>query len=464
MNGVKHVYPTFFSFTFFHATCTIRGFQNFNSNMRWWLYNILFCAAYTLMTPWFAFRMARRGGYRARFGERFGRYSPEVRARLETPGPQFCWIHAVSVGEVYAAAQIMRALRERDASIRFVLSTTSSTGFRVAEKEARENDVTLYCPLDFPWCVRRALRAIQPRCLILTESEIWPNLIRQCAAANIPVFLVNARVSDRSAPRYKFLRFWFGPVFQCFTRIIAQSETDRQRLVDAGADAASITVTGSVKFDAVRRDGEKEKSLAAFLSACGMMGNGRVLLLGGSTWPGEDAALLGIYAGLRPKHPGLRLAIVPRHFEKADAVEAAIQQRGFACLRKSRMNAPPAQPDENAVLLADTTGELAAFYGCADIAFVGRSLCAHGGQNMIEPCLCGVATVVGPWTENFRPVMSDLLAQEALWQVRDVATLREAIERLVASPAIRHELGKRGREAVEHRKGAAGVCAEMILK
>ena len=428
--------------------------------MRWFFFNVLFFIAYLLMLPYFAFRMVRRGGYKARFGERFGRFDAAVLERLKKPGRAFFWIHAVSVGEVYVAGQVMAALRERDPQIRFVLSSTSSTGFREAEKEARAEDVAIYCPLDFPWAVRRALRVINPRCLILTESEIWPNLIRQCAAGGVPVFLVNARVSDRSAPRYRALRFWFGPVLRQMTWMMAQSELDKQRLVDAGADAAKIEVLGSVKFDAVRRDAEKEKELAGFLRACGMTGEGRVLLLGGSTWPGEDEILLDIYKGLREKFAGLRLAIVPRHFEKANAVEANIRKRGFSCLRKSRKEA--AQPVD--VLLADTTGELGAFYALADIAFVGRSLCMHGGQNMIEPCLCGVATVVGPWTENFRPVMSDLLAHGAVVQVADAAELGKEIERLVASEATRHELGQRSREAVALRRGVVGACAEGILK
>ncbi len=432
--------------------------------MRWFLFNILFCVAYLLMLPYFAFRMIRRGGYRARFGERFGRFDAAVTARLTQPGPPFFWIHAVSVGEVYVAGQVMRALREHDPSIRFVLSSTSSTGFREAEKEVRDADVTIYCPLDFPWFVQRALRLIRPCCLLLTESELWPNLIRHCARGNVPVFLVNGRVSDRSAPRYRALRFWFGPVLRSFTWIMAQSELDKQRLVDAGADPATIDVLGSVKFDVARRDVAKEKQLAEFLAACDMTGENRLLLLGGSTWPGEDEILLDIYAALRPRFPELRLVIVPRHFEKADAIEARILNMGLTCLRKSRMSPTPPPRDGSAVLLADTTGELMGMYGLADIAFVGRSLCMHGGQNMIEPCLCGVATLVGPWTENFRPVMSDLLAHGGLLQVQDAAELHRAIERLVAEPQARHALGQRGREAVELRRGVVGACVDQILK
>ena len=260
--------------------------------MRWWLYNVLFAVAYAVMLPQFLLRMKRRGGYRSRMGDRFGRYPADVLARLQQMEGTV-WIHAVSVGEVYVAGQVMRAMRAREPGLRFVFSTTSSTGWREAEKQVGPSDVLVYNPLDFPLCVRRALAAIRPRALILTESEIWPTLIRACHRRGVPLFLVNARVSDRSAPGYRRLRFWFGPVLRMFTALLAQSETDKQRLVEAGADPARIKVTGSFKFDVAIRNPVKEQEVAAFLARrdCGPT---RTVLLGGSTWPGEDAALLRI--------------------------------------------------------------------------------------------------------------------------------------------------------------------------
>ena len=220
--------------------------------MRWWLYNVLFAVAYVVMLPHFLLRMKRRGGYRSRMGDRFGRYPADVLTRLQQMQGAV-WIHAVSVGEVYVAGQMMRAMRARELGLRFVFSTTSSTGWREAEKQVGPEDVLVYNPLDFPLCVRRALAAIRPRALILTESEIWPTLIRACHRRGVPLFLINARVSDRSAPGYRRLRFWFGPVLRTFTAILAQSEADKQRLVDAGADPERITVTGSFKFDVAIR-------------------------------------------------------------------------------------------------------------------------------------------------------------------------------------------------------------------
>ena len=427
--------------------------------MKWLLYNALFSVAYVAVLPSFLLRMKRRGGYRARMGDRFAKYPEDVLANLSGCAESSrIWIHAVSVGEVQVAGQLMRALRKADPAIRFVFSTTSSTGWRTAEKEVSDQDILIYNPLDFPCLVKRAFDAIRPRAIILTETEIWPNFIREAKRRRVPLFLANARISDRSAPRYRALRWFFGEVFRCFTKTYVQSDLDADRLVAAGADRATMEVTGSFKFDVARRRPEKETELRAWA------GDGRILL-GGSTWPGEDEALLRIL----PELPAdVKLVIAPRHFEKADAVEENIAKAGFRCIRRSRgESTADAMPDAGPrpVFLADTTGELMGLFGIASAAFVGKSLCAHGSQNMIEPCLCGIPTVVGPYTENFRPVMSDLLAADAIVQVEDENGLRAVLKSFF--DPVRHEcasaLGERAKKAVERRRGATERCASDIL-
>ena len=417
--------------------------------MKWFVYNILFGIAYMAMLPSFLLRMKRRGGYRARMGDRFGRYP----AGLGFP-PSPVWVHAVSVGEVAVAGQLMRAMRAKDPSVRFVFSTTSSTGWKQAEGQVGPNDTLIYNPLDFGACVRRALDAARPRAIILTESEIWPNFIRAAKKRGIPLFIVNARVSDRSAPRYRKLRWFFGEVLRCFTKIFAQSDLDATRLTNAGADPAAVVVTGSFKFDVAKRNPPKEEELRAWI------GTGEVLL-GGSTWPGEDEALLRIYAELVKTRPDVKLVIAPRHFEKADAVEANIRKAGFGCVRRSRGDTRGAAQDE--VYLCDTTGEMMGLFGISTVAFVGKSLCEHGSQNMIEPCLCGVPTLVGPYTENFRPVMSDLLAADAILQVPDEEGLKHEIVRLFGDAQARTALGARAQAAVERRRGVVDRCADELL-
>jgi 3-deoxy-D-manno-octulosonic-acid transferase len=446
--------------------------------MKWTVYNILFLLAYPFLLPGFLLRMLRRGGYAARFGDRFALYPEEILRKLgrldalsDSHAPsasQFVWIHAVSVGEVQVAGQLMREWRKAEPSVRFCFSTTSSTGWKMAEREITPSDVLIYNPLDFPTFVRAALQTVRPRAMVLVESEIWPNFIRRAAKEKVPVFLINARVSDRSAPRYRAAKCFFKDIFSIFTRIFAQSALDRDRLVAAGAPEDIVDVTGSFKFDVAHRAIEKESEIDAWIDASLAPAKRGKIILGGSTWPGEDEALLKIYRAIFDAHKGEEdaptLIIAPRHFEKADAVEENIRRARFQCVRRSRKGAPPTGEGDARVLLADTTGELMALYALADIVFVGKSLCAHGSQNMIEPCLCGKPTVVGPFTENFRPVMSDLLAADALVQVASEKELAEKITSLYNDPAECEALGARAAKAVEARCGVVQRCVAAILE
>jgi len=417
--------------------------------MKWIVYNALFGVVYPFLLPGFLLRMARRGGYKARMGDRFALYPQELIRQFRS-APDWIWIHAVSVGEVQIAGQLMREWRAQDPDVRFCFSTTSSTGWKMAEREVTERDALIYNPLDFPSWVKSALKTVRPRAIILTESELWPNFIMQAKKYRIPLYLVNARVSDRSAPRYKKARWFFGDVLSAFTRIFAQSEMDKARLVDAGAPSDQVEVTGSFKFDVARRNPAKERELADWC------GGGRILL-GGSTWPGEDEVLLQIYRQLKQRGDAVKLVIAPRHFEKADQVEANIVKAGFTCARRSKGT-------QGEVYLADTTGELMGLYGIASVVFVGKSLCAHGSQNMIEPCLCGKPTLVGPYTENFRPVMSDLKEGEGIWEVQSAEELARAVLELFADEAKAASLGDRARAAVERRKGVVPRVVKSIME
>ena len=493
--------------------------------MKWALYNLLFAAVYPFLLPGFLLRMLRRGGYAARMGDRFALYPEELRSGISSGASDsrragWIWIHAVSVGEVQVAGQLMREWRKAEPDVRFCFSTTSSTGWKIAEKELKDigaqcstsnlqpstSDVLIYNPLDFPNFVKSALRTVRPRAIVLTESEIWPNFIRTAKKMGIPLFLINARVSDRSAPRYKAAKWFFGEVLSCFTKIFAQSDLDKARLVAAGAPADKVEVTGSFKFDVARRNEDKDRELRDWIFGKREEGRGKreegsenrgdaKILLGGSTWPGEDEILLRIYkklltSSLFPLPSSLLLVIAPRHFEKADAVEANIRKAGFACIRRSlgskskdeveqwkeQFHCSPSTKDFDypPVYLADTTGELMGLYGIADVVFVGKSLCAHGSQNMIEPCLCGKPTLVGPYTENFRPVMSDLLASDAIIQVKDAEELERKMVELLGSSDLRGrdapapcnsqalQFGERAKAAVEKRLGVVAKCVSEI--
>ena len=431
--------------------------------MRWFLYNALFAIGYTLMLPKFFLRMRKRGGYRADFGQRLGRFAPEVAARLaEKPR---VWIHAVSVGEANLAGAVLRELRRVAPGESFIISTTSSTGHAVCEKLAGPDDVLIYLPVDFPHIVRRALKGIDAKALVLTESEFWPNLIRACHRRDIPVILVNGRVSDRSAPRYRRLRCFFAEVFDCFAAMLVQSELDRQRLLAAGAPADRVRVAGSVKFDVAQRQPGREQRAAAWLRQLDLAGD-RLLLLGGSTWPGEELALAQAWAAARQAAPDLRLVLVPRHMERGDAVERELASAGFRCLRRSRMKAgrETQAPGPDSILMVDTTGELFALYALADLVFVGKTLEPNvGGQNMIEPASFGKAVLCGPHTENFAAVMDLFRADGAIREVADAAALRQAVGELAADPVQRAALGERARRVVEAQRGALARTAQVIV-
>ncbi len=430
--------------------------------MRWVFYNIVFSLAGLFMLPHFWLKMKRRGGYRANFKNRFGRYSESQLAGFAKGRPIL--IHAVSVGEVGVAFQFIAAMRAGNPALRFVVSTTSSTGWKEAEKRLGDGDTLIYNPLDQPVFVNRALDAIAPSAFIMVETEIWPNLIRACARRQIPMCIVNGRLSDKTAPAYRRLRFWFGPALRLVRLILVQSDLDASRFAAAGARPDAIKVTGSFKFDVARRNEAKEEMWHKLLAALAL-DPPRQILLGASTWEGEERLLLSCYTALVRRFPSLRLVLVPRHFERREAVETEIAAAGLRSVRKSDLDsgAVPAAPlGPGDVLLGDTTGEIMGLYPFATVAVVGRSFCSRGGQNMIEPCLCGIPTVVGPETQNFRPVMADLLAAGAIEQVPSADALEETLAALLADETRRRELGSRAAAAVHARRGAVNTCVAAV--
>lgn len=430
--------------------------------MRWFLYNILFFIAGLFLLPHFYLKMKRRGGYKANFKNRFGRYTPEQLKNIGEGGAIL--IHAVSVGEVGVAFQFMASMREVNPNQRFVISTTSSTGWKEAEKRLTENDTLIYNALDLPIFVNRELDRIKPSAFITVETEIWPNLIRACARRSIPMFIVNGRISDKTAPTYRKLRFWFGPVLRLFKLILVQSDLDASRFISAGANPETIQVTGSFKFDVAKRNEVKEAMWKELLEKSAFNAP-QMILLGASTWDGEEALLLDTYKALSQKYPNLRLILVPRHFERREVVEKEISARGLNSVRKSDLDsgAYKVKPlTDRDVILADTTGEIMGLFPFAAVTVIGRTFRSQGGQNMIEPCLVGVPTIVGPETQNFRPVMADLLASKAIIQLSKDEELIPELDRLLGDETARKELGTTASKAVLARRGVVNHCVNAV--
>ena len=430
--------------------------------MIWWLYNLVFPVAFACLLPHFLLRMWRRGGYARDFAQRWGRYAPAEAARLAAPGRPV-WIQAVSVGELGVAFSFMEELRRRDPAVRFVVTTSTSTGHALALKKVQAPDATLYFPMDVPWVMPRVLRRIRPAAVVLVENEMWPNLIRYARKQGIPTVMINGRISAHSFAGYRKIRFITRRLLPQIHRGCMQSAADRDRLLALGAPAERVEVTGSAKYDLGPTPPTAEVRARDLLATLGAAPGGPVLV-GGSTWAGEDAFLLDFYRAAKPAHPGLLLVLVPRHAERRDEVLAEIRRRGLDVVQRSRFpdGTPPPAPRPD-VLLVDTTGELRGFYAAADLVFVGKSLTQTGGQNPIEPAKDGKPVVVGPHMENFAAIAQDFAAANAWVQARDAADLHAVLLRLLDDAAERARLGRAAAELVARQAGALRLMADRVL-
>ncbi len=427
----------------------------------WWLYNLLFAIGFPLLLPHFLWRMWRRGGYGPGFWQRVGYYAPAVRRRLAAR--RRYWIHAVSVGEMYVALRFIAEWRAREPGAAFVISTTTSTGHAIAASHLGTDDVLIYFPADFPFIVGRVLRRLRPLALILTEGEYWPNLLRRAHAGGVPLFVINARVSARSFRGYRRLGGFFSGLMQRFALLLAQGDEDARCLLALGAVPGRVRALGTAKYDIDPAAAVDAGEVHAWLAAAGI-DPAAPLLVGGSTWEGEEQALLAAYRALRAEFPALRLVLVPRHAERRVAVAADVVAAGFDCiLRSAQPPQPRPAPDSTpAVFVVDSTGELTRFYAAATLIFVGKSLTQHGGQNIIEPAVQAKPILVGPHLENFPVVAADFRAAGALVQVQDAAGLEAAVRDLLRAPARRQALGAAARGVVEAKQGVMRASVDLI--
>lgn len=417
--------------------------------MLWILYNLLFPVVFLFMLPKFLMRMVRRGGYWQHFEQRIGHFGHGTKERLREH--RRVWVHAVSVGEIYVALRFIKAYREAHPGTCFALSTTTSTGHAIGRKEIDARDVLFYFPVDLPVIIKKVLRIVNPLRIVLVEGEFWPNLIRLADNRGVPVSLVNGRMSENSYKGYRKLKSLTADVLRRINPICVQGELDEQRMVGIGAPRENVHRMGTVKFDVAERDPTGEAVAHEVMQSIHIPDTA-VVLLGGSTWPGEEEVLCKLYKRLKADHPELFLVIVPRHVERADEVIRVLDTQGLSYVRRSHVDgaSPAEKPD---VLFVDTTGELRNFYSVADIIFVGKSLREHGGQNPIEPAMFGKAVVVGPNMENFPAVMEEFLGRQAIEQVDGEEAMGAAIEQLLKEKASREALGERAACAVADNRG-----------
>lgn len=417
-----------------------------------YLLNVLYLALVVLLSPWLLYSAVRKGKYRAGLGQKWLGLAPQ-----RTSQRQCAWLHAVSVGEVNLLAPLLKVLEAQHPDWDFVISTTSAAGYALASKKYAGRTV-FYCPLDFSWAVNRALKRVRPDVLILAELELWPNLLHAAHREGVAVAVFNGRLSECSFRGYRRLGPFVKRVLANVDLIAAQNETYAERFRALGA--TNVHVCGNIKFDGAEtdRDNPRTRKLAAL---AGIDADDLVLLAGSTQAPEEELALAA-FQQLASAHPQLRLLLVPRHPERFAEVAALLERSGVAWERRSKLENRSANPGAR-VLLVDVVGELGAWWGTAQIGFVGGSLLnRRGGQNMIEPAAYGAAVCFGPNTSNFRDVVRLLLDHDAAKVVSSGAELTAFVARCLSEPAFAEQLGTRARALVQKQHGATQATARLL--
>ena len=422
-------------------------------------YSASFSVFLALAAPFYFRKMWRRGGWRRGFAERFGFYGSKL-SPCKTRST--LWFHAVSVGEASTCSELILKLEEKVSNCHIVASTTTTTGMAVLQRKLPERITKVYYPVDTRSAVKRTLDAAHPSCIILFEAELWPNFLWEAQAKRIPIFLVNARISEKSYQRYKLFSFLFRPIFAGFTGVGCQNDLDAKLLCELGFPSKSIRSMGNMKFDTAGQGTSSDFDAGKLLQNIGVPSDAPVVV-GGSTHEGEEALLARICQRLRRRFASLFLILVPRHFERCSAVAKELSKLNVKFVRRTEAGGMLFKKGEVNCLLVDTTGELKSFYRVASIVFVGKSLTASGGQNPIEPAGLGKAVIMGPNMQNFRAIANELLANGGAVRVKDQEELENTIEALLVDYSRRRQLGDNALRTVQANLGATQRTAEFIL-
>lgn len=425
------------------------------------LYNIGFHIFFAVAAPYYFMRMWRRGNWQEGFGQRFSRYDSKFKQSITNRDT--IWLHAVSVGEVNICTQLIKALEPRVPTLKIIVSTTTSTGMAELQKKLPSHIGKIYYPLDARRYVRHSLRLIRPEVIVLVEAEIWPNFLWRARDLGIPVFLVNARLSEKSFRGYKRWGFLFRKIFRSFAGVGCQNEADAKRLETLGCRRERIHIVGNLKFDAARLEEKRQLDVPALFAQLGVAPGAPVLVCG-STHAGEEKILGDVFKRLRWRFPTLFLVVVPRHFERGKDAGRDLDAAGVKFVFRNEIT-PATQrgPGEVEALLVNTTGELRFFYEHATAVFVGKSLTAEGGQNPLEPGALGKPIVFGPNMQNFTPIPELLVQRGGAVQVRDERELENALAQILADEAYARSLGENAWAVVQENLGAIDRTVEMIL-
>jgi 3-deoxy-D-manno-octulosonic-acid transferase len=418
---------------------------------------LLYLVAVYLAVPLISLMLAARGlrdrSYWRNFGQRFGLGPTLAQSTI--------WVHAVSVGEVQAAAALVNALRSRYPQVPVLVTTFTPTGAARARALFGGTAEVRFLPFDLPGSVRRFLDRTRPLLAVIMETELWPNLYRQCRRRRVPLIIASARLSRRSIDRYRRLGALFKETVSGGVVVAAQGEGDAERFRALGAAAERTHVTGNLKFDLTLPPdiGERGRALREQYAPSG------AIWVAGSTHGGvEEEAVLAAQRHVGAAHSGTLLVLAPRHPNRFDEVAAWLERQGIAFARRSQSSAPAGAGAGSSVLLLDTLGELLYFYAAADVAFVGGSLAAIGGHNLLEPAALGLPILTGPNNSNSEDVARLLLDCGAAKTVRNGAELGSRVAELLSEQKLRMEMGERGRDAVERNRGALEKLMHLITQ
>jgi 3-deoxy-D-manno-octulosonic-acid transferase len=421
------------------------------------LYSVLVLIVAVVASPWFIYQALRYKKYVGSLGQRMG-YLP---VSFNMDGDESIWVHAVSVGEVLTARPLISDLKRRYPNLRMFLSTTTMAGQQLARRSVQDVDAVFYFPFDFGFVVRRTLDLVRPKLFIMMETEIWPNLLRECRARGIKTAVVNGRLSARSFPRYRMIRPMMRRVLDDIDKFLVQSEESARRFIDLGADPARVVVTGSLKFDSLEvspsalQARSRDRVLRYFRVPAS-----RPVIVSGSTMKGEEVAVLRAFRRVRTAAPNTLLVLAPRNPERFAEAEQLAKQEGWKVARRSDL-AIDAEPRVDVVIL-DTIGELATIYQLATVVFVGGSLVATGGHNVLEPAVFGKPIVFGPHMENFLEIAEAFVSNGAGMQLAGESELDEAFLSLMSDPVRRARLGAAARALVEANRGANEKSVKVL--
>jgi len=423
------------------------------------LYDFILLLAALILIPYYYFRGVRYRSFRQGMKERLGFFAP---GRFDClAGKQVFWIHVVSVGETRAVLPLVKALKKAYPEVALIISNVTETGHEIASQVA-EVDCCLFFPYDFSLVVRRVLRQVNPSLIIIVETEIWPNFVRLARDEKIPVILANGRISDRSYPRYQWIKRFIRPILQQFSVLCMQTVEDGRRLRMLGAPAALVQVSGNVKFDL--DVSLPDHPIVVQLKKRYHLPEGELIWVAGSTHAGEDEVVVDVYQQLASRRKLLRLVLVPRHPERCPAVGKMLGGRQIPFVRCSELASMDELLAPGTVLLVDTVGELPQIYAVSEIVFVGGSLVPVGGHNVLEASAVRKPVVFGPHMHNFREISRMLLDAGGGVMVSGKEELAEVMESLLVDEDLRLSMGSKGYALIRKNVGATVFTLEIIRK